>query len=217
MSSFKNKLEIIQNDTLDEIAETSVNFIKGGKVALSCGSTYTAIYPIWAEKLGTTNVEFFPADERKVPIDHEGSNWGLISKTLFDPLGDKTSKYNFAVSGEQFEKLLKSKFTTEMPVFDVIYLGIGGDGHTCSLFPGGDYLDDETSWVFETDSPLPPPRRITLGPGVVKAAKEVVVIINGTGKKDIYQKVIAGDISLPIVRVLSLRDNSKVIIDSAIL
>jgi len=217
MTSFVDKLEIIQNETLEEIAETSVNFINEGNIALSCGSTYTAIYPKWAEKLVEKKIEFFPADERMVPLDHEASNWGLITKTLFNPMHDQISKLNYAVSGDQFEKLLRSKFNTEIPIFDVIFLGIGGDGHTCSLFPAGDYLDDETGWVFETESPLPPAKRITLGPGVIKAAKEVVTIINGVGKRDIYQKVISGDTSLPIVRVLSLRENSKVIIDGAVL
>jgi 6-phosphogluconolactonase len=89
-----------------------------------------------------------------------------------------------------------------MPKFDLVFLGVGGDGHTASLFPGTPHLDDYASWVLQTQSPIPPKERITLGMGVICHAREVVIIVMGQDKRDVVQKMLEGDEALPIVKVL---------------
>ncbi|RHY38738.1 hypothetical protein DYB30_012805, partial [Aphanomyces astaci] len=88
----------------------------------------------------------FFADERVVPLDHADSNYLACHDALFQHL----------------------------PRFDVILLGMGPDGHTCSLFPGHVLLNESALWVASiSDSPKPPPKRITLTYPVVNNAAAV--------------------------------------------
>ncbi|KAG8751204.1 suppressor of los1-1, partial [Ceratobasidium sp. 428] len=115
------------------------------------------------------------ADERLVPLDHEDSNYGLCKKEFLShvPIPEKnihaidTSILDDALEvADSYEKILIQEFaqkdSARFPVFDLILLGMGPDGHTCSLFPGHELLSENDRWVAEIeDSPKPPPRRIT--------------------------------------------------------
>lgn len=91
------------------------------------------------------------------------------------------------------EDLMRSfagKDAVKLPIFDLILLGCGPDGHTCSLFPGHALLREEHAWVAaETDSPKPPPRRITLTLPVVVHAASIAYVTTGKGKKEILKKI----------------------------
>jgi len=101
-----------------------------------------------------------------------------------------------------YERLLRSIFHGPMPQFDLVFLGVGADGHTASLFPGGQYLNDNQSWVLQTSSPAPPKDRITLGMGAICAARQVVIIVTGEEKRPVVQRMLTGDEVMPIVKVL---------------
>jgi len=131
----------------------------------------------------------------------------MIQRDLLDPLDWPQSKRCFVErmvgrSAQEYEKLLRSVFATKMPQFDLIFLGVGPDGHTASLFPGDRCLDDKDSWVLQTQSPIPPKDRITLGMGVIYVALQVIIIITGKEKSPVVQRMMLGDEALPIVRVL---------------
>ena len=77
------------------------------------------------------------------------------------------------------------------PVFDLILLGLGPDGHVASLFPNKSQTAATEGWVLHVeDSPKPPPERITMTMPVINAAKEVIVVAFGGGKAEIVQRVL---------------------------
>lgn len=103
----------------------------------------------------------------------------------------------------QISKVFNNIKLPELPCFDVIFLGMGPDGHTASLFPnkehilGWNYADDDknrnlTYVLAVIDSPKPPPNRITMSKQVICNAKNVLFVVTGQSKnevvKDIYHK-----------------------------
>jgi len=204
-------LEIIRAKDLEEIGYQTARLIRAlspdATVAVSGGTTYRKILQVWREALASVHVKLFPVDDRMVPFDSPESNWGMVQRRLLEPLDWPQSKRCFLKNmdedaAEGYDKLLRSNFHGPMPQFDLIFLGVGADGHTASLFPGGRYLDDNRSWVLQTESPVPPKDRITLGMGVICAARQVAIIVTGEEKRPVVQQMLKGDEILPIVRVL---------------
>lgn len=149
--------------------------------------------------------EIFFADERAVPLDHDDSNYGLLKKDLLDkipPTSGSPQVFPIDVKvlddtqelADQYQNTLKDAFagkdSVKLPVFDLILLGCGPDGHTCSLFPGHELLRETDSWVAAIeDSPKPPSRRITLTLPVVTHGLKIAFVATGGGKKDILKKI----------------------------
>ena len=96
---------------------------------------------------------------------------------------------------EEYEQELIKTFapasTIKIPSFDLICLGTGPDGHTASLFPSHALLNESDSWVtYLTDSPKPPPARITLTLPVLTNAARIAFVVQGEGKKDIVKQIL---------------------------
>lgn len=146
----------------------------------------------------------FYADERIVPLDHADSNHRLCTEHLFSkvPLPTHnihTIDYALADDPEDladaYEKELIREFANKdsarFPVFDLILLGVGPDGHTASLFPGHELLSEEDRWVAEiVDSPKPPPKRITFTYPVINHAARVAFVLSGAAKADTLREVL---------------------------
>lgn len=153
--------------------------------------------------------EIFFADERAVPLDHEDSNYRLLKEDLLDkiPAGQGTPTVHpidvehlddtQELADQYTEKLTSSfanKDSVKLPVFDLILLGCGPDGHTCSLFPGHALLRETDAWVASIeDSPKPPARRITLTLPVLTHAHKIAFVATGGGKKEILKKIFEAD------------------------
>lgn len=149
--------------------------------------------------------EIFYADERCVPLTHEDSNHRLVKEDLMDKIPEGMSKPTVYTVDEkylddvqemadQYEKTLISVFaardSVKLPLFDLILLGCGPDGHTCSLFPDHPLLREQDAWVLSiSDSPKPPSKRITLSLPVVLHGAKIGFVATGGGKKEILKKI----------------------------
>jgi 6-phosphogluconolactonase len=161
--------------------------------------------------------EIFFADERAVPLNHEDSNYGLLKKELLDKIPAEMGKPTVhAIDVEhlddvqeladQYEQLLVKSFASrdsvKLPIFDLLLLGCGPDGHTCSLFPGHALLRETDAWVAPIeDSPKPPPKRITLSLPVVTHGVKIAFVATGGGKKEILKKIFEEGNGLPCALV----------------
>ena len=135
----------------------------------------------------------FFCDERHVNFDDAESTYAYYKKEFFDPVNfpaDNVYHINPSVSVEEAAKDYTQKIRTVypgpgFPSFDLLLLGMGPDGHTCSLFPGHASLAEQKEIVIPiTNSPKPPPSRITLTIPVLNAAKRVFVVATGGSKVD---------------------------------
>jgi len=99
------------------------------------------------------------------------------------------------------------------PVLDLVFLGLGEDGHVASIFPG-DTEAMETQAVYRVvTGPKPPPRRITLGYPALAAAREVWVLAAGEGKKEALCASLADDGDTPLAQVLKSRTHTEIFTD----
>lgn len=161
--------------------------------------------------------EIFFADERAVPLDHEDSNYCLLKSELLDKIPEDMGKpkvHPIDVAhlddvqelADQYEQLLVDSFaardSVRLPIFDLLLLGCGPDGHTCSLFPGHALLRETAAWVAPIeDSPKPPPKRITLTLPVVTHGVKIAFVATGGGKKEIMKKIFEDGNGLPCALV----------------
>jgi 6-phosphogluconolactonase len=160
--------------------------------------------------------QVYYADERAVPLDDPDSNHALCTKELYSkvPLPeanihpiDTSLLDDLEELSDAYEKALilqfASKDSARFPIFDLILLGMGPDGHTCSLFPGHELLAEEDRWVaYLEDSPKPPPRRVTLTYPVLNHALRVAFVATGEGKQEMLAKILDNpELGLPCSRV----------------
>ncbi len=180
-------------------------------VALAGGSTPEAMYALLAEsprreQVGWVETFVFFGDERMVsPNDEERSNANMARRVLLDkvPAGqvfpvDTTNTPDAEAAAHAYATTLAGFFGLSSsgppPIFDLILLGLGDDGHTASLFPGKPALDVVDRWAAATPpGVLPPPvERVTLTFPVLNAAREVLFLVAGDKKADALHGVLEG-------------------------
>jgi 6-phosphogluconolactonase len=202
-------------NTPEDVAAKSLEFVKG-RVAVSGGTTFATLFRHWAPEVrkrteAGESLRFFVVDERKVPFEDPQCNWKSCYEDLLLPAGLGEQKAHYVTTASEYGKLLASEFGAGPVLFDTVFLGMGEDGHTASLFPGKPTLNDLESDVIDvTDSPKPPAERVTLGLKPIRAARELVLVALGAGKADMLRRVFDGDESLPIT--LALKDHPRAVL-----
>jgi 6-phosphogluconolactonase len=179
-------------------------------VALSGGSTPKGLYARLAQEPYRTEVPWdlihvFWGDERCVPPDDADSNYKLAADALLSqvPLPETnihrvpTDTGDCAQAAADYAQELVTFFGLEgraLPHFDLLLLGVGDDGHTASLFPGQAALDEREVLVVASPPGRLPPQvdRVTLTLPVLNAARHVVFLATGPGKREIVNRILAG-------------------------
>jgi len=157
------------------------------RLAFTGGSTPLKVFAALAEKdLDWSDVTIALTDDRCVPDDHPASNFGKLHAAL-------------GSSGARFERLEEGM---DVQPFDLVWLGMGEDGHVASLFPHMHALvRPGPSVIATTPIPLPPEApfdRLTLNKRALKAAKEIILVVTGASKKALLEKVLAGSDAYPV-------------------
>lgn len=213
-------------DSLDELAdavagdiafiiESAVDARGSSLIAVPGGSTGPAIFPkLASQKLPWKKVTIIPTDDRVVPVDSELANVRGIAKA-FLPLGARVipivsgAAEDYRLAGNAADARLK-----DLPwPPDLVWLGMGADGHTASIFPGPDLQDaldapKARRAVGVMPDPLPkdaPVARVTLTRAAILSARTVTIVITGNEKREVLERAIADGQSSrsPIGRVLA--------------
>ena len=197
-------------------------------MALSGGSTPRRLYQLltqspYRQAIDWSRVHLFFADERFVPHSDAESTVRLVRETLLEGVPVPAEHFHVMPtepgSPEQCAALyageLELFFGDTVPVFDLILLGMGPDGHTASLFPG---RPDAVGIVAAVhDSPKPPPIRLTLTLAAIRAAREVLFLVTGADKAETLAQVFATDLTdeqaLPAARVSASDGRSSWLVD----
>ena len=195
-------------------------------LALSGGTTPGSTYKLLAgEAAALGEVELWFADERCVPPEDEQSNYLLADRTLIAPAGlppERVHRMAGELGPERGAAAYAEELTARLggegtlPVLDLIVLGIGPDGHVASLFPGAPTLDagEEAIALGVSDSPKPPPERITLSLAVLRAARGCLLLATGTSKADAVNAML-GEPTSRVPASLLRRERLAVFVDDA--
>ena len=170
-------------------------------IALSGGHTPAKMYSLWADEYAKLTpwdrVHVFWGDERYVPHDDLLSNYRMARETLLSRVPFPPGNIHpFATNLPQPEQVaeacetdLRKFFGTQPPEFDVQLLGLGGEGHTASLFPNSPALEEKKKWVMAVHAPVVPSDRLTFTPVVLNRGRNTYFLVAGQDKKEILTKI----------------------------
>jgi len=209
---FGNLKELTQaaGDEFLSRAETTVGRNNTFTVVLSGGSTPKHLYRYLARKAKSrgfdpllwNKLHFFWGDERMVGQDHPDSNFGMANQSLLSKLPIspdqihpiKTERGEPEEVADDYDRELRNFFSlsdSEFPRFDLVFLGMGEDGHTASLFPGTDAVYEDhravvAPWVEKLGA-----YRVTLTVPVFNNADCVIFLVSGKNKAETLQKILS--------------------------
>jgi 6-phosphogluconolactonase len=197
------------------LAEEAVENRGRFSAALSGGSTPGRLYRRLAEdphreEMPWRHVHLFWGDERCVPPDHPGSNFRLANEALIshvpippDNVHRVRGELEPEAAAQTYAAELHAFFGAPWPRFDLVLLGLGQDGHTASLFPGSDVLDEKVRPVVAVTAQYEdrPAQRVTLTPPAINAAQHVLFLVSGSGKAEVVQAVLEGRERFPAQQI----------------
>ncbi|GBQ15513.1 6-phosphogluconolactonase [Swaminathania salitolerans] len=192
-------------------------------IALSGGSTPKRLFKIMAEpEFAKTfpwdRTQIFFGDDRHVPYTHADSNYTMTRQLLLDHVAippanvhpipaDGTPEDDAALYQRSLERVYGgSVLEPGRPLFDVIMLGMGPDGHTASLFPRQPILGEREKWVAACTPDNAPHDRVSLTYPAIHSSRHVVFLVEGAGKAEMLARVRKGEDALPSSHITSEGD-----------
>lgn len=192
-------------------------------VALSGGSTARSFFLVLRETLRPhplAAVRFFLSDDRVVDMESSDSNAGNAWRDLLEPLSVDKNQLFPLFDNRQRAEICASNYQKQLvellpkndqatPIFDLIYLGIGEDGHTASIFPHSDEVTNPPRALVCATTPRAGFSRITFMPPIINAAREIVVMATGERKRGVIDDILHGPMkpeSLPAQLILRDHD-----------
>lgn len=172
-------------------------------VALSGGTTPKSLFDYWSslpqDEINWTKIKFFWGDERCVSPEDSESNFKMTKEHLFNNI--KIPEENiFRIKGEnnsteeamRYGELLNSELEQQngTPVFDIVILGMGDDGHTASIFPHEIELWDNKNNCVTSTHPISGQIRVSITGKIINAAKNVVFLVTGKNKAEKVKEII---------------------------
>jgi 6-phosphogluconolactonase len=166
-------------------------------VCLSGGSTPQAVHrllasPQYAGRVEWERIHVFFGDERRVPLDDPRSNYHSARESLLDRVPVGAGNVHALTDADQYEGLLRSFFGARAE-FDLLFLGMGNDGHTASLFPGSVSLLEQERWVIDPPEVVAGMARHTLTLPALTAARRTLFLVTGAAKAPALARIRAGE------------------------
>ncbi|MBS3945600.1 MAG: 6-phosphogluconolactonase [Melioribacter sp.] len=203
--------KIIISADVEELASRFARILKDDvnnsadffNLVLSGGSTPGVVFDFLSNNCKTeiewNKIRFFWGDERCVPPDHPDSNYLIAYKHLFSKIVIP-EKNIFRIEGENKPELEAQRYSriilqnvplvNNFPLFDLIMLGLGEDGHTASIFPDNLELINKENICEVTEHPISRQKRITLTGKVINNSRKVIFLITGNSKNKIVDTII---------------------------
>lgn len=195
--------------------------LSGGRIA----QPFFAAVARLAREMGNplANVHFFWADERCVPPDDPESNFRLAHENLFEPLnlqrvhrlkGELPPAQAVAEANDDIRRTVPAS-AGGMPSLDLVFLGLGENGHVASLMPNAPPQVEQCQepYAHVPNSPKPPPNRITLTYPMLAGARHVWMLAAGAGKAGALRESLRPGGTTPFARVLQSRSHTRVYTD----
>ena len=195
------KIEVV-DDVAGVVADRLLAAARaGGHIALTGGSTPGVAYERAAAAGGDwSGATLWFGDDRAVGPDDERSNYRLAKETLLDSIDARAvhrieGERGFDDAANAYDALLRSRVGGDVPALDLVLLGLGGDGHCASLFPGKPELDERDRAVVGVPEaglePFVP--RVTMTLPVLNAGREVLFMVTGEGKAQAAARAFGGE------------------------
>lgn len=187
-------------------------------ICLSGGSTPKRLYELLAagprrDSFPWACTHWFWGDERFVAPDDKASNFRMVNEAMLSrapvPAANIHPIPTLGVTPEQaaktYERELQlfhgeEQLDPDRPLFNVVLLGLGTNGHTASLFPGMPVLDERRQWAGTMTDPEAG-TRITLTYPALESCREAVFLVAGADKRPMLKRLLAGDPSIPAGRL----------------
>jgi 6-phosphogluconolactonase len=196
----------LASDLAEEIASSVNKAALAGRsfsIALSGGSTPKLLFSALARKSGSEVhwdiVHFFWGDERCVPPHDPESNFGMANRLFLEKVKIRNVNIHRIIGEDNPEKEAERysleilRFTRNkhgLPLFDMVILGLGDDGHTASIFPGQTDILTSGKICSVATHPVTGQKRITITGPVINNADTVIFVVSGAGKAEIVAEII---------------------------